>query len=626
MTTTLEEDFEGFVAARWPDLEAVALVATLDPPRARSLTTAALASLRPGWATTLESGAPTASARRAVLEQVVAPRRPDATAGSPAGLRPLVGDPESSVPAALLDALAGRTPAARALLAAGALWEVTDDELLALAPGPVIDLDAERAALLEAHRAARATDGLGPADHLLAEDLVEVVHRLASAQPDPPDPAGLVLERARSVRRRSLVLGGGAAVLAAGASGWVVLRDRGRAPTAGSSTADPTTAGPDDPAWASTASWSARGPLAADLDVQALVARSGRGARLLWAADLADVRVVVATNADDQYPDGTSVRAWTGRPGTPPARLAEVPLGFDALLGTEDLVAVGVARPGGSALVVLTRPTVGSVDFSPVVHPTTAGSVERTWTRVGLADGVGTLLLPAAWGQAARVRAERWGGPPVGPATWGTSGRLTVGDDPLDALLDAVASSTGVARADLRGDVLTDSPTDGSVLDPTAVSAQGGDGRAVLTRVRTPDGAVVRGLDVRDDGRAGGSFLSTSPLVVPAEAASAPLVLPLDGGGDGPGRYLAVVPSGGASARLVAAGGDRGPASTEVAMKRRTAVLTVAGARGVAGGLRLVVRDARGRVTYDDVPPAGRDLAGDEEEGTGWLGLPQPYE
>ena len=191
-------------------------------------------------------------------------------------------------------------------------------------------------------------------------------------------------------------------------------------------------------------------------------------------------------------------------------------------------------------------------------------------------------------------------------------------------LMAAVASSTGVPVEDLRGAVLVDSPTDGSVLDPSAVSATGGDGRAVLTTVRLPGGAVVRGLDVRDDGRAGGTtFLGTSPVVLPARFARAPALLRLDDSANRIGRFLVVVPGGGATCQLLATSPNAYPVSKVVPMKRSTAVVPVVNADD-ASAFRLLVKDAGGRTTYDDVPPTGRDLAGDDE-GTGWLGLSLPY-
>ena len=49
MTLTVEDDFREFVAARWPDLEGVAFVVTLDAASARRVTTEAFATLHERW-------------------------------------------------------------------------------------------------------------------------------------------------------------------------------------------------------------------------------------------------------------------------------------------------------------------------------------------------------------------------------------------------------------------------------------------------------------------------------------------------------------------------------------------------------------------------------------------------
>ncbi|MBD3785096.1 MAG: SigE family RNA polymerase sigma factor, partial [Micrococcales bacterium] len=71
MTRDEGDGFAEFVAARWPELEAVALVALLDAERAREVTTAALAALRGRWSGVVEEGAPTPAARRELVGRLV---------------------------------------------------------------------------------------------------------------------------------------------------------------------------------------------------------------------------------------------------------------------------------------------------------------------------------------------------------------------------------------------------------------------------------------------------------------------------------------------------------------------------------------------------------------------------
>ncbi len=615
-------DADRFVAARWPDLEAVALVTLLDPVAARRTTTDALVAVRRGWADAVENGAPTALARHGLVTRL--PHTPTRLGTSPTPqaqeapthlpqLVALVTDPDDPVPAALLDALAATPPEQRLALAAEVLW---DD-----GPSPAPPVAAEtHDRMLAAHRQARAVVGLAPDDGRLRTDLDDLVLRLARSQPEPPDPAELVAGHHRSRSRRTVVLGGLAAAGAA-ALAWAVVDRRTDSTTATPprpSTA-PTTAGPDDPAWASTSRWPARGPLRSDLGILALVARAGPGTRLLWAGDLDDTRVVVATTLLGERPSSTSVRVWTGPARAPAERLDEVRLGFDAILGAEDVVAVGVPRTEDAALLVLTRPTVTSARFSPFVLPTTTGAVERDSLPVRLRDGVGSLAT-RPWGIAGRVAVSAYDGPPVTPEDWNAAAFTSATGAPLDGLLDQVASATGLARRDLRGEVLCDSPVVGSVLDTSADSPTGGDGRVLLSSVRLPRGGVVRRLDVRDDGRSGRSgFLVLPAVAVASDQADAPAVYRLDDDPPGTGRFLVVVPEGGATCQLLATSPNAYPVSKVTPMKRRTAVVSVVNADDAAA-FRLVVRDAAGRLVYSGVPPVGQALLGDQD--TGWLGLP----
>ena len=75
MTLTVEDDFRDFVAARWPDLEGVAFVVTLDAAAARRVTTHALATLHRSWRDALDEGRPVAQARRSVLPRPSLRRR-----------------------------------------------------------------------------------------------------------------------------------------------------------------------------------------------------------------------------------------------------------------------------------------------------------------------------------------------------------------------------------------------------------------------------------------------------------------------------------------------------------------------------------------------------------------------
>ena len=650
VTLAVEDDFAGFVAARWPDLEAVALVATGDPARACEHTTRALAGLSGRWDEVLEEGAPTRAARAALLRDLLRPARPSLSGQRPGPPRPggvagvpppPVGadhdDEEDVLPRRLVEALGQEEPLVRAALAAGILWQCDDAEtaqLAGVAPSRLSDrLDTARARLLEVHRTALAEEGLSPADWRMERDLADALDALTAAQPDPPDPAGLVAGHARRLRRRSL-LAGGAAVLATGGAAWWVLRDA--APGGEARAAAPTGAAgrADADVWSSSRQWPPRGALAGDDGVRGLVAAAaGPGARLLFAADVEGTRVVLAgVDGLDADAPGTSLRAWTGPVGSPPEGLSEVRLATDRIEGVPDAVAVALptvtsggmyttrttvlgsgSEAGGSGtgdrsappavLVVLAGPTERSATWSPRVHPTVNGSVERAWTLVRMEDGVGFRPLDRPVGTAARVSVGDYDGPVAGaPAPPTTAGGL----DPEAAASAYVARATGEPPEDLRSEVVVDSPVAGSVLDAFAMSATGGDGRVRLIHTTTPDGALVRTVHIADDGRSGRAALLGSPIVLAAADADEPYVRRLDRIPPRTTRYLVVAP-GAARCHLLAVTPAAYPVSDITPMKGDTAIVPIINGQDT-NVYRLVLWDADGRRIYDAVPERGRRL------------------
>ena len=603
MSVTTGEDFGGFVAARWADLEAVAVVAVLDPESARETTTAALVALRSRWPSALEEGAPTATARRELVERLARPPRRRGVPPEPSPvLREAADDPDSSVPAVLFDCLAGEPVLVRAAVAARTVWEVRPDDLALLAGRAGADLAAGIAAathrLLAAHREARATDGLGPADHRLEDDLADLVHRLAGTAPEPPDPSAIVAERSRRVRRRSL-LAGGAVAAAAGAAGWAAFgRERGAATAGPAASSTPTPAGPDDPAWATTRRWPPRGALATDFGIQSLMVRKAPGARLLYADEVHGVRVVVATDSssDGAGAPGTPLRVWSGAAGVPADQLTEVPLGYPGIFEVEDAVALGVPHPTGAVVLALTRPTLDRAEVSPVVRPTPEGEVERDWSPVPLDAGIGAVLLPQPPGPAARVRCGGYDGPLPRPSTWDV--QWDPGLTQREAVTADVAAATGIPSGRLDVDVLT------AVIPPGPDREAGGPAEtttAELVTVRTPNGAVVRSLLVSTESPGSSSSYGAPPMVVPRDAADAPAVIPLEGDTARP-AFVVVVPGPGAAVRLTSP--TTGAGSDAVPLTDHGAVVLVPADHDPE--LRVRVEDSRGRALYyDAVPPPG---------------------
>ncbi len=579
MSVTTEEDFGGFVAARWADLEAVAAVATLDPQRAREATTAALVALRSRWAAALEEGAPTAAARRELLARLAPPsRRPSGVPPEPSPLaREAAEDPGDAVPAALFDCLAGETLLVRAALAARSIWDASPVEVATLA-GPagtdlVADVGTATGRLLGAHRTARADDGLGPADHRLEEDLANLVHRVAGTAPEPPDPSALVVERRRRVRRRSLVVGG-AVVAAAGVAGWAaVARSTGTSTAGATPSRTPTPAGPDDPAWATTARWPPRGGLRTDYGVQALVVRATPEARLLYADDVHGVRVVVVASPLEGLPpgDGTGLRAWTAPAGTPAEQLVEMSLAYPGIFGADDVVALGVPRPSGAVVLALTRPVVDSAELSVHVRPTPAGEIERDWTSVPLEAGVGALLLESAPGSATRFRCGTYDGPLPRPQAWDV--QWDTEGVRVESVRRQIAAALGVPVGRITTDVLRAvvPPRGTDSADPVTAETT----TAELVTARTPEGAVVRTILVSTASQGSSSWFGAEPTVVPAADAAAPAVFPM-ADPSGTRAYVVVVPGAGATVRLTTPTVDA-PKSPPTPITDHGAVVRMAG-------------------------------------------------
>ncbi len=639
MTLTVEDDFRDFVAARWPDLEGVAFLVTLDAATARRVTTDSLATLHQQWREALDEGRPVAMARRSVLSAAVsstarrpvqrpavaapaqrgpvgAPQPPDA--GVPPGAPPDPWeqlDDEDPVLLALEAVVRDATPLERAIVAAGSVWGAGPDEvadLLGMPAGEVRDRAAGlRARLTGAHDTARASEGLEPADWALDVDLDAVVERLLDGQGDPPDPAALVEDRRRAVRRRSVVTGG-AAVVAAGALGWwVVARRPADAGVAAARGAVPTgTPGPTDPSWRSVSRWSPRGRLASDPRVQGLVvARSEGVARLLFADDVAGRRLVVSGVLNAGTED-LILRAWQGPPGQDPASLTEVPFQSPFVASAADGVALAFPTAPGTLLLVLARPSVTEAAYSPTVAPTVEGTVHRDWSGVPVQGGVGATRWDQDPGPALRARVGAFDGPVVGTTrTW-------VGSSGADALAGFAHETTRFVAAavdepldSVSTELISDVTVGGSVIDPTAMSASGGDGRVRVLRTTTRGGAVIRSVRVVDDGRSRMSWLDLEPpSVLPADTPpDEPVVLRLEDSRPEVGRFLVVAP-GAARVQLLSTSPNAYPVSKVTRTRRGGAAIVEVVNADDAAAFRLVRRDAAGRRLGSGVPRTSRGL------------------
>jgi len=626
------------VAERWPDLEGVAFIVMLDAVAARRVTAAALASLHQHWREALDDGRPGLRARRLVLSAAVASSRTRGRNGSPATgqapsapCRPDAGpftgmgdlpDGDDAVLTALEVVVCAATPLERALVGAGSVWGVGPDEVADLLGMPVVDVGERAAALrtrlVAAHGAARAGAGQNPGDCDLDVNLDAVVERLLTGLRHPPDPAALVVEHCRAVRRRSLVAAGAAVAVAAAAAWWVRPHD----PTAtvgGGSTGASLRAlpPPDDISWASLSRWAPRGRLATDPRVQGLaISRATEvGPRVLWADDVAGRRLVVSGSLNPGTYEDLVLQAWHGVAGADPASLEQVH--FKTGLGYENTAVVPIALPAypGSLLVVLARPTTTTASYSPTVLPTGAGVIERAWTNVALTSGIGSTTWAPEPGPALRVRCGDFDGPAASTAqTWLDQ----AGTEPLAGFTEGtsrfVAAATGLPVEQVHTEAVTDATVAGSVIDPAAMSPQDGAGRVRVLRTRTSTGALIRCVRVVAgpmrivDGRSTMNSLEIEPpAVLPAGTpADEPVVSRLNDLRPGVSRFLVIAP-GAARVQLLSTSPSAHPASKVTATRHGVAIVLVTVA-GEAADFRLVRQDAHGRRFGTGVRHDGRDL------------------
>ncbi len=606
----MDDDVREFVAARWPDLESVAHVVTLDPEVARRLTSEVLVGMARHWSEAVEDGRPAERSRHDLLVAALgsAPRRGPAPVAASAADQPAVPSAvpwedvagDDPVVLALVAALRAADPLERAVLAAQEVWDAGPDEvahLLDRPAGPVHEAAASvRRRLGSAHDDARAAAGLDPARWALDHDTGDAIGHLLRDLDEPPDPAALVAGAAGRLRRRSLVLGGTAAAgLAAGAwaVGSTVVPDTPAVP------ADRPVPPAGDPSWASTRTWTARGTLARDPAVRALVEARDPGATLLWAGDAEDLRVVVARR-DLSREGSTTVRVWAGARGAGVAALSEVPLRVEEIEDADDAVALSLPSTSGThgLLLLLSRPQVLRCAYSPLVTYTRAGGVRRQWREVGLIDGVSTVGLRRPPGPALRVRLGPFDGPPAGPqrVTLGTTRAAET--DPSTALVEAVApfvaAACGRPPDTMTSEIALEATVPGDVLAPWVVVAQPGPGEVVVVHTRLDDGSLLRTVRVRDDGRArvGSADLETArPISV--EDVRKPFAVRLPPMRAEIGRFLVVAP-GAAKAQLLAVTSSSYPVSEVVPVTGGTAILEVVNARQAAV-YRLVLWDEDGR-------------------------------
>ena len=162
----------------------------------------------------------------------------------------------------------------------------------------------------------------------------------------------------------------------------------------------------------------------------------------------------------------------------------------------------------------------------------------------------------------------------------------------------------------MRTEVVTDAKVGGGVIDPTAMSAQGGDGRVRVLRTTTGDGArhpLGARRRRRSQPGSAGSTSSRPRCFRPTPRVDEPVVLRLDDARPGVGRFLVIAP-GAARVQLLSTSPNAYPVSKVTRTRPGgVAVVDVVNANDAAA-FRLVRRDAAGRRLGAGVPRTGRDL------------------
>lgn len=639
MTQVVGEDFRAFVDARWPELEAVARVVVLDPELARRVTADALGRLSTRWHASVEDGRPGEDARRELLAVALAAARPAggrgpshrlATRRAPAEPAPALvpaampwddDEPPDPVVAAVLGVLVAADPLDRTLVGARLLWDARAHDVAHLLDRPHGELagreQALDARLATARAHARRDAGLPPDVGWAGRerDVEEAVGLLLRDQGDPPDPTALVVRRTGAVRRRHVLLGGAAAALVAtGGAAAVLLREEPAPAADGVRPVPPA----GHASWSSTQSWAARGPLAHDPGVRALARTpGGPPARILWAGDVDDRRVVVAARQGNVALDGTELLLWTGRRGDPTATLRVTPLATSGIHGVADLVVVAIGdvgtpgtSPSRTVLVVLAPPDVPSVGVSRRVRPRTDGSAVRRYDDLRLRDGIATAVVGSAAPGAIRVRYRYEEVHPATTAFVPTEVDHTGIPDTAwfaESARRVVSDLTAVPVAELTSRVVVD-----EVLPEPPFEAAEPGSRVVVVHTRTPEGALLLSAAVLPVVATDTSFLPIlvqSASVVPVDRAGAPFVTRVEDLRPDVGRFLVVAP-GAARVQLISTSPSGYPVSKVVRTQGRSASVVELVNADDAAGLRLVARDAERRLVFDGVPDEYQWLLG----------------
>jgi hypothetical protein len=191
-------------------------------------------------------------------------------------------------------------------------------------------------------------------------------------------------------------------------------------------------------------------------------------------------------------------------------------------------------------------------------------------------------------------------------ATWvGESGLAGFTESTRWLVAGAVGQSVGAVRTE----VVTDATIGGGIIEPSAISTQGGGARVRVLRTTTATGAVIRSVRVVDDSRNVVNWIDLEPpAVLPADTPpDEPVVLRLDDARPGVGRFLVIAP-GADRVQMLATSPNAYPVSRVIRTRAGgVAIVDVTNADDAAA-FRLVRRDAAGNTIGTGVPRTSHDL------------------
>jgi hypothetical protein len=319
-------------------------------------------------------------------------------------------------------------------------------------------------------------------------------------------------------RRRTAALAAVAAV-AAIAVAIPSLGELGRDTTTPAKKTTIVVPGPEDPRWASVATWPTRGSLADDTAFLSSFRDAVASARVLYAGDIGADRVVITWDRDDAGEE--RIKVYADDRGARAASLDSI--SSNGQTSSMTLIVRRDPTPDGWML-LLAPPTVKTAEVSPTATIQSDSTVTRSWNTVPLEAGAAVVDMRGAPMSLTRVRIGGYDGGTylaarsgtMNPDVEGFCGNCT-GQDFLDHAVagtsDGVAFQLGLRADEVRTTTLLVGTVDPATL---AVSSVGGDtrpadtGRIYIGLTHLPGGHVVRTVHLGVEEKGGGGGMATT--------------------------------------------------------------------------------------------------------------------